>query len=132
MGFFVLCLLAWSCSVLVLHGKWRKQRKEQSHAPCHVTQRNRIFDKVSEHVYVAKSLYQRFPLHHSPGFMHDVPVMRRSWKHLHIIITIHWEFKLMMLQGYKGTVNFRLLGNLEVLLLAVHRTCIVHKLFKQS
>ena len=63
MGFFVLCLLALSCSVLILHGKWRKQRKEESHAQCHVTQRIRIFDKISEHVQVAKSLYQRFPLH---------------------------------------------------------------------
>ena len=61
MGFFVLCLLARSCSVLILHGKWRKQRKEQSHAQCHVTQRIRIFDKISENVQVTKSLYQRFP-----------------------------------------------------------------------
>ena len=29
-----------------------------------------------------------------------------------------------MLQGYSGTVNFRRLGNLEVLLLAIQRTCI--------
>ena len=59
---FVLCVLARSCSILVLHWKWRKQRKEQSHAQCHVTHRIKIFDKVSEHVKVAKSLYQRFPL----------------------------------------------------------------------
>ena len=45
-----------------LDWNWRKQRKEQSHAQCHVTYRIRIFDKISEHVKVAKSLYQRFPL----------------------------------------------------------------------
>ena len=33
-----------------------KQRKEQSHAQCHVTHRIRIFDKISEHVKVAKSV----------------------------------------------------------------------------
>ena len=31
-----------------------EQRKEQSHAQCHVTHRIRIFDKISEHVKVAK------------------------------------------------------------------------------
>ena len=71
-SFFVLCVLARSCSVIVLHWKWRKQRKEQSNAQCHVKQRIRIFEKISEHVKVVKSLYQRFPVHHSPGFRHDV------------------------------------------------------------
>ena len=33
-----------------------KQRKEQSHAQCHVTHRIRIFDEISEHVKVAKSV----------------------------------------------------------------------------
>ena len=46
-------------------------------------------------------LCQKVPLHHSPGFRHDVPVMRRSWKHLHIFFAINREFKLGC---YKGTV----------------------------
>ena len=60
-----LWLLAWrrarlfarSCSLLskYLPISW-KQRKEQSHAQCHVTHRIRIFDKISEHVKVAKSV----------------------------------------------------------------------------
>ena len=33
-----------------------EQRKEQSHAQCHVTHRIRIFDKISEHAKVAKSV----------------------------------------------------------------------------
>ena len=58
-----LWLLSWrrarvfarSCSLLskYLPISW-KQRKEQSHAQCHVTHRIRIFDKISEHVKVAK------------------------------------------------------------------------------
>ena len=58
-----LLLLSWqgarvfarSCSLLskYLPILW-KQRKEQSHAQCHVTHRIRIFDKISEHVKVAK------------------------------------------------------------------------------
>ena len=58
-----LWLLSWrrarvfarSCSLLskYLSISW-KQRKEQSHAQCHVTHRIRIFDKISEHVKVAK------------------------------------------------------------------------------
>ena len=58
-----LWLLSWrrarvfvrSCSLLskYLPISW-KQRKEQSHAQCHVTHRIRIFDKFSEHVKVAK------------------------------------------------------------------------------
>ena len=60
-----LWLLSWrrarvfarSCSLLskYLPISW-KQRKEQSHAQCHVTHRIRIFDKPSEHVKVAKSV----------------------------------------------------------------------------
>ena len=48
---------ARSCSLLskYLPISW-KQRKEQSHAQCHVTHRIRIFDKISEHVKVAKSV----------------------------------------------------------------------------
>ena len=60
-----LWLLSWrrarvfarSCSLLskYLSISW-KQRKGQSHAQCHVTHRIRIFDKISEHVKVAKSV----------------------------------------------------------------------------
>ena len=60
-----LWLLSWrrarvfarSCYLLskYLPISW-KQRKEQSHAQCHVTHRIRIFDKISEHVKVAKSV----------------------------------------------------------------------------
>ena len=60
-----LWLLSWrrarvfarSCSLLskYLPISW-KQRKEQSHAQCHVTHRIKIFDKISEHVKVAKSV----------------------------------------------------------------------------
>ena len=60
-----LWLLSWrrarvfarSCSLFskYLPISW-KQRKEQSHAQCHVTHRIRIFDKISEHVKVAKSV----------------------------------------------------------------------------
>ena len=60
-----LWLLSWrrarvfarSCSLLskYLPISW-KQRKEQSHAQCHVTHRIRIFDKISELVKVAKSV----------------------------------------------------------------------------
>ena len=60
-----LSLLSWrrarvfarSCSLLskYLPISW-KQRKEQSHAQCHVTHRIRNFDKISEHVKVAKSV----------------------------------------------------------------------------
>ena len=60
-----LWLLSWrrarvfarSCSLLskYLPISW-KQRKEQSHAQCHVTHRIRIFDKISEQVKVAKSV----------------------------------------------------------------------------
>ena len=32
-----------------------KQRKEQSHAQCHVKDRIRIFDKISDHVKTPKS-----------------------------------------------------------------------------
>ena len=51
------CVFARSCSLLskYLPISW-KQRKEQSHAQCHVTHRIRIFDKISEHVKVAKSV----------------------------------------------------------------------------
>ena len=50
-------VFAHSCSLLskYLPISW-KQRKEQSHAQCHVTHRIRIFDKISEHVKVAKSV----------------------------------------------------------------------------
>ena len=50
-------IFARSCSLLskYLPISW-KQRKEQSHAQCHVTHRIRIFDKISEHVKVAKSV----------------------------------------------------------------------------
>ena len=50
-------VFACSCSLLskYLPISW-KQRKEQSHAQCHVTHRIRIFDKISEHVKVAKSV----------------------------------------------------------------------------
>ena len=50
-------IFARSCSLLskYLPISW-KQRKEQSHAPCHVTHRIRIFDKISELVKVAKSV----------------------------------------------------------------------------
>ena len=81
MGFFVLCRLARSCSVLILHGKWQKRRKEQSPAQCHVTQRIGIFDKISEHVQIAKSLYQRFQLHEACRKMNmeqrQLPRLRR-------------------------------------------------------
>ena len=48
-------IFARSCSLLskYLPISW-KQRKEQSHAQCHVTHRIRTFDKISEHVKVAK------------------------------------------------------------------------------
>ena len=58
-----LWLLSWrrarvfarSCSLLSKYLPISfKQRKEQSHAQCHVTHRIRIFDKISEHVKVAK------------------------------------------------------------------------------
>ena len=65
-----LWLLSWrrarvfarSCSLLskYLPISW-KQRKEQSHAQCHVTHRIRIFDKISEHVKVAKSVDNAVP-----------------------------------------------------------------------
>ena len=73
-----LWLLSWrrarvfarSCSLLskYLPISW-KQRKEQSHAQCHVTHRTRIFDKISEHVKVAESV--------------DivVPELAVTWKH---------------------------------------------------
>ena len=50
-------IFARSCSLLskYLPISW-KQRKEQSHAQCHVTHRIRIFGKISEHVKVAKSV----------------------------------------------------------------------------
>ena len=50
-------IFARSCSLLskYLPISW-KQRKEQSHAQCHVTHRIRIFDKISEHVKVTKSV----------------------------------------------------------------------------
>ena len=50
-------VFARSCSLLskYLPISW-KQRKEQSHAQCHVTHRIRIFDKIFEHVKVAKSV----------------------------------------------------------------------------
>ena len=50
-------IFARSCSLLskYLPISW-KQRKGQSHAQCHVTHRIRIFDKISEHVKVAKSV----------------------------------------------------------------------------
>ena len=67
-----LWLLSWrrarvfarSCSLLskYLPISW-KQRKEQSHAQCHVTHRIRIFDKISEHVKVAKSVDIAVPEH---------------------------------------------------------------------
>ena len=60
-----LWLLSWRrarvfaryCSLLskYLSISW-KQRKEQSHAQCHVTHWIRIFDKISEHAKVAKSV----------------------------------------------------------------------------
>ena len=79
-------------------------------------------------------LCQSLPLHHSPGFMHDVPVMRRGWHwiHRHIMSAIHGGPKLVMLQRSSGTVIFCWLGNHEVLFLAIQRTCIVQKLLKQS
>ena len=50
----------------VLHLKWRKQRKEQSHAQCHVTDRIRIFDKFILNMSKLQNrpflLYQRVPL----------------------------------------------------------------------
>ena len=49
-------------------------------------------------------VYHRVPLHHSSGFMHDVPVMRRDWKHP-IIFVVNRETKLMLL-GYSGTIMF--------------------------
>ena len=50
-------VFARSCSLLSKYVpiSW-KQRKEQSHAQCHVTHRIRKFDKISEHVKVAKSV----------------------------------------------------------------------------
>ena len=62
---FRLWLLSWrrarvfarSCSLLskYLPISW-KQRKEQSHAQCHVKDRIRIFEKFSEHVKTPKSV----------------------------------------------------------------------------
>ena len=82
-----LWLLSWrharvfarSCSLLskYLPISW-KQRKEQSHAQCHVTHRIRIFDKISEHVKVAKSVdiavpelavTKTTPANHVPGIL---------------------------------------------------------------
>ena len=58
-----LYVFALSCSLLskYLPISW-KQRKEQSHAQCHVTQRNSIFDKISEHVKIAKSTVPEGPI----------------------------------------------------------------------
>ena len=36
-GHLVLCVLARSALVFVLHCKWRKQQREPSHAQCHIT-----------------------------------------------------------------------------------------------
>ena len=55
-GHFVLCVLARSALVFVLHSKWKKQRKEKSHAHCHVTHRIRIFEKIFELSKVSKSV----------------------------------------------------------------------------
>ena len=56
----VMAARPYFCSFLLLLSKYLpiswKQRKEQSHAQCHVTHRIRIFDKISEHVKVAKSV----------------------------------------------------------------------------
>ena len=49
------------------------------------------------------SVYRRVPLHHSPGFMHDVPVI--IWNYL-IIFVVNRETKLMLL-GYSGTIIIR-------------------------
>ena len=70
-----LWLLSWrrarvfarSCSLLskYLPISW-KQRKEQSHAQCHVTHRIRIFDKISNLSKLQNRLillYQSLPLH---------------------------------------------------------------------
>ena len=141
-----LWLLSWrrarvfarSCSLLskYLPISW-KQRKEQSHAQCHVTHRIRIFDKISEHVKVAKSVDIAVPelaVTSLPGLY--------AWRPCHaerlaLNTSPHHEcnprgLKLVMLQRSSGTVIFCWLGNHEVLLLAIQRTCIVHKLLKQS
>ena len=50
------------------------------------------------------SIYHRVPLHHSPVFTRDVPVMLRDGKHL-IIFVVNRETKLMLLV-YSGTIIF--------------------------
>ena len=62
---------------------------------------------LTKFLKMSKFQNQRVPLHHSPGFRHEVPVMRRSWKHLHTIFAINRDFKLVMFQGYSCTVLFR-------------------------
>ena len=76
-------VFARSCSLLskYLPISW-KQRKEQSHAQCHVTHRIRIFDKISEHVKVAKSV--------------DIAVPE-------LAVTIHFKFIKLLI---KCNLNF--------------------------
>ena len=91
-----LWLLSWrrarvfarSCSLLskYLPISW-KQRKEQSHAQCHVTHRIRIFDKLSEHVKVAKSVDIAVPElavthYNSRVSLHEAPTKKHVSKQI--------------------------------------------------
>ena len=77
-GHLVLCVLARSAPILVLHLKWRKQRKEQSHAQCHVTHQITVFDQISQHVKVSK--YAHFAVREGPithtYFSHSFTLVR--------------------------------------------------------
>ena len=78
-------VFAHSCSLLskYLPISW-KQRKEQSHAQCHVTHRIRIFDKISEHVKVAKSVVIAVPELAVTfcGNSNPHPLIQSPWPHL--------------------------------------------------
>ena len=87
-----LWLLSWrrarvfarSCSLLskYLPISW-KQRKEQSHAQCHVTHRIRIFDKISEHVKVAISVDIAVPELAVTKFLKNCPYDFHEFLHSH-------------------------------------------------
>ena len=64
-----------------------KQRIEESHAQCHVTHRFRIFDKISEHVKVAKSVDIAVPElavthYNSRVSLHEAPTKKHVSKQI--------------------------------------------------
>ena len=68
---------------------------------------------------------------YSPDNRNDVLVMQGSWvEESHIIFAIHWEFKLVILQEYSGTITFCCLKKTKILSLAIYRVCIVYWLPK--